>query len=149
MFSIHRHIWLAILLGLPVVAAACGGGGGTGSAEGGGEAVQVTLSDFRIELPSASLPAGTVTFEATNEGPATHELEVLSVPEGVDASALPVSASVADTESKGLKTIDEVEDIPASTSARLTVDLPAGRYVLICNVPGHYEQGMSTTFTVT
>lgn len=145
--SIHRSIWLTSLLGLSVLAAACGGGGG--GAGGAGETVQVTLSDFRIELAAATVPAGTITFEASNDGPATHEIEVLSVPAGVDADALPVSANVADTQSKGLKTIDEVENIAASTSASLTVDLSAGTYALICNLPGHYEQGMSATFTVT
>ena len=31
----------------------------------------------------------------------------------------------------------------------LTVDLEAGSYVLVCNIPAHYRQGMSTPFTVT
>lgn len=150
MSSIHRSIWLIALLGLSIVAAACGGGGGGGNDSGGAvKTVQVTLSDFRLELSSVTVPAGTITFDSSNDGPSTHEIEVLSVPAGVDANDLPVSANVADTQSEGLKTVDEVENIAASTSASLTVDLSAGAYVLICNLPGHYEQGMSATFTVT
>ncbi|MGX7876784.1 sulfocyanin-like copper-binding protein [Mesorhizobium sp. ORM6] len=30
----------------------------------------------------------------------------------------------------------------------MTVDLKAGKYLLICNVPGHYGAGMWTEFTV-
>jgi uncharacterized cupredoxin-like copper-binding protein len=30
----------------------------------------------------------------------------------------------------------------------LTVDLAAGSYVLLCNLPGHYESGMRTAFDV-
>jgi len=30
----------------------------------------------------------------------------------------------------------------------LTVDLKAGKYLLICNVPGHYGAGMWAEFTV-
>jgi len=29
-----------------------------------------------------------------------------------------------------------------------TVDLEAGTYQLVCNLPGHYEAGMHTVFTV-
>jgi uncharacterized cupredoxin-like copper-binding protein len=31
----------------------------------------------------------------------------------------------------------------------LALDLEAGPYVLICNVPGHYESGMHAAFEVT
>jgi len=31
----------------------------------------------------------------------------------------------------------------------LTVTLPPGKYLLICNLPGHYGAGMSTEFAVT
>jgi len=33
-------------------------------------------------------------------------------------------------------------------SANLSLTLPAGHYVLLCNLPGHYAGGMSTHFTV-
>jgi uncharacterized cupredoxin-like copper-binding protein len=33
-------------------------------------------------------------------------------------------------------------------TAPVIVDLPSGRYVLICNVPTHYSSGMHTVFTV-
>jgi uncharacterized cupredoxin-like copper-binding protein len=30
----------------------------------------------------------------------------------------------------------------------LTLNLKKGRYVLICNIPGHYKSGMHADFTV-
>ena len=33
--------------------------------------------------------------------------------------------------------------------ADLALKLPAGHYMLICNLPGHYKVGMHTAFTVT
>jgi len=48
-----------------------------------------------------------------------------------------------------LDLIDEQEDIAPSTTATLTVDLEAGSYILMCNVNGHYQQGMHAGFTVT
>jgi uncharacterized cupredoxin-like copper-binding protein len=38
--------------------------------------------------------------------------------------------------------IDEVEDIKPGRSATLTLNLKAGRYVLLCNLAGHYPGGM-------
>lgn len=34
------------------------------------------------------------------------------------------------------------------TAGWTTLDLPAGRYELICNLPGHYAAGMYTELTV-
>ena len=44
--------------------------------------------------------------------------------------------------------IDEVEDLAPGTSSSLDVNLDAGAYVLVCNLPAHYEQGMFAAFTV-
>lgn len=35
-----------------------------------------------------------------------------------------------------------------NVSKKLTLDLQAGKYVLICNIPGHYQKGIHTAFTV-
>ena len=34
------------------------------------------------------------------------------------------------------------------TTAGFTVDLPPGRYVLFCDLPGHEAAGMASTITV-
>jgi len=60
--------------------------------------------------------------------------------------ALPVKNGTVDE--GGLTIVDENEDIAPSTTATLSVDLKAGSYVIICNLPGHYEQGMHAGFTV-
>ena len=36
----------------------------------------------------------------------------------------------------------------AGASKTLTLTLKKGKYVVICNVPGHYEQGMKGDFKV-
>ena len=47
----------------------------------------------------------------------------------------------------GVEIVDEVEEIAPGTGAGLSVELQPGTYAVICNVAGHYEQGMFTTFT--
>jgi uncharacterized cupredoxin-like copper-binding protein len=124
--------------GLVLVAAACGG------AEAD---VVVTLRDDGITLSDESPEAGEITFEGVNEGTATHEFEIFRVPEGVDADALPVEDNTA-AAAEMLEVVDEVEDIAPGTSATLPVDLEPGAYAVLCNLPGHYANGMHATFAV-
>jgi len=46
------------------------------------------------------------------------------------------------------RTLRQIEDITGGSTQSLTVSLDAGNYVFICNLPGHYEQGMHAAFTV-
>jgi uncharacterized cupredoxin-like copper-binding protein len=135
-----RSALLATVVAIVALLPACGG------SETSDADVQITLRDFAVELSTASASAGRLTFASENEGPSVHEFEIFSVPDGVDANALPVQDGVADTE--GLTVIDEVEDIAPGTTAELTVDLDPGGYAIICNLASHYEQGMHAAFTV-
>ncbi len=126
------------LVGLGLVAAACSGADAD---------VSVTVRDDGITVSDGSLPAGEHTFEGTNEGTVTHEFEILRVPEGVDANALPAEGTTVPADDL-LDPVDEVEDLAPGTSATLTLDLEPGTYAVICNLPGHYALGMHTTFTV-
>ena len=42
-----------------------------------------------------------------------------------------------------------VEDIAPGKNKRVTLKLAPGRYVLICNQPGHYSMGLHTSLLVT
>ena len=44
--------------------------------------------------------------------------------------------------------MDEVENIAPGTGADLTANLSAGTYAVVCNLPGHYGQGMHADLTV-
>lgn len=134
-----RRLWF-MLLGLGLAAVACGGGSGDAD-------VVVTLHDDGITLSQDSVAAGELRFEGVNEGNLTHEFEVFGVPEGVDANALPLDGDTARADEL-LEVIDEVEDIAPGTSAGLTLDLEPGSYAVMCNLPGHYANGMHATFTV-
>ena len=125
---------------LALVAAACDGDGSEAD-------VTVTLHDDGIELSTSSAAAGELSFEGVNAGSTTHEFEVFVVPEGVDANDLPMDGDVA-TADETLEVVDEIEDIAPGTSATLSLNLDPGTYAVICNLPGHYANGMHTTFEV-
>jgi uncharacterized cupredoxin-like copper-binding protein len=142
MTTTRRTISATAIAAAAIAMVACGGA----DEPAGGPTVDVSLKDFSVELAPGSVPAGMVTFEATNAGPATHEFEIFSVPGDVDANALPVEDGVANTD--GLTLVDEVEDVTVGATPTLSVDLPPGTYAVICNLPDHYEQGMHALLTL-
>ena len=133
---------LPALLGL----AACGDDDDESSGNGGGD-VDVTLRDFEIDLGATSAPAGEVTFNVHNEGPSVHEFVVFQTDLAPDELPTDDDGNVA--EGDDFEPVDEIEDIAVDAEPSLTVDLEAGSYVVVCNVPGHFSQGMAQAFSVT
>jgi uncharacterized cupredoxin-like copper-binding protein len=110
---------------------------------------------MRVVASTDAVAARTVSLRVTNVGVITHELVVLPLPAGqrvgerqagsdgkVDetGSVGEVSASCAKGAGDGLH--------PGSTGWA-TLTLPAGRYELLCNLPGHYKAGMYTELDTT
>jgi len=112
-----------------------------------GTTIDATEKDFSISLGEDSVAAGDVTFHITNEGPSVHEFVVFQT--NLAPDSLPVKDGVVNEDAQQLTLVDEQEDIDANTTADLTVNLDAGDYVVICNLPGHYQQGMYAGLTVT
>ena len=161
--AIGATLLLAIVL-LP----ACGGaddGGDTGSDpatatasdDGGATTVAVALQEFAVSADPATVPAGSVTFDVTNDGPDdVHEFVVIKT--DLAPTDLPTDKDGAVLEDgEGMEVVDEIEDIPVGETPTLTVDLETGAYVLICNIlqeepdgtlEAHYAEGMRTGFTV-
>jgi uncharacterized cupredoxin-like copper-binding protein len=115
-----------------------------GPATPGITTVAVTLSELRIEVDAKSASAGEVTFEAENAGTIPYEPVVVRSDE--EPGVLPVVDGKVD-ESR-VDVIGEIEEFPAGETASETFNLTAANYVLICNLPAHYEQGMYLGFTV-
>ncbi|MFQ6019999.1 MAG: sulfocyanin-like copper-binding protein [Dehalococcoidia bacterium] len=108
------------------------------------------ITDEETGATTFTIAAGDVTFEAHNEGEVPHELEIFEISEDVDIAALPVEAGKADPAAVGAQEIGEIEeeDLPAGAWETALFNLGAGRHLLICNIPGHYEQGMFAELTV-
>jgi uncharacterized cupredoxin-like copper-binding protein len=99
-------------------------------------------NEFSLIPAPTSVPAGKVTFVVTNRGSMVHEMVVVPAPNGAAALKQP-DGSASEAGSKG-----EVADLAAGATGRLTVTLPAGKYALLCNLPGHFAGGMYADFTV-
>ena len=111
-----------------------------------GPEVAVSLFEFEVEPDSDSVAEGGVNFTVTNDGAGGHNFQIIETDLAPDA--LPVTDNRVDEDQ-----VDVVGGIPsligAGTTQSTSATLTAGNYVLICNVPTHYEQGMYVGFEVT
>lgn len=104
-----------VLIGIAgLVAAACGGGGGGAS----GNAVRITLSEFKFAPTPIEVPANTkVSFQLTNTGTVEHDLT---------AKGLGLHLYVA----------------AAKKSQEEVGPFKPGEYEIYCGIAGHKEAGM-------
>jgi uncharacterized cupredoxin-like copper-binding protein len=87
--------------------------------------IKATETEFKIQLPKTSVPAGSYTFDVSNDGKVPHDLVVKG--NGVD---------------------EATPTLQPGQSKTLTVDLKSGTYDVYCSIPGHKEAGMDLKLTV-
>ena len=140
-------------LRLAVVAAAAVGIGASVLVSSPGQAVataekgnvKITERDFRITAPKRLAP-GEVTLSITNNGPDTHELIVVRA----RGKSLPLRTDGLTVNEERLqeRIVGVLEPRSAGTTHTLRLHLVPGRYVLLCNMAGHYLGGMHTQVVV-
>jgi len=104
--------------------------------------VAIVVKEWSVAASTKSITAGKVTFVVRNAGKMKHEFVVirsnrhhhLLQMHGQQASEVGV---------KG-----EIEPFGPGTTKSLTLTLGPGKYVLLCNMPGHYKKGQYLAFTV-
>ena len=111
---------------------------------GDGERVAVELSEFAIAVDPTAAASGTISFSVANAGGLSHNLRVIRSDAAPDA--LPVETG--QVPEGQVDVVGRIEDFAGGDSESITLDLGPGSYLLICNVPGHYELRMTTAFTV-
>jgi len=109
----------------------------------------VSLNQWSV-TPTATPAAGSVTFTVTNAGSITHEFVVLKT----KTAAADIEVGTFEGESARINedtagtNVGETGDMQPGATSTLTVDLAPGHYVFLCNLPGHYMQGMHVDVTV-
>lgn len=147
-----------------------GAGAGSTSDADKGTVVKVQLgesgSTYFVRPDRATVDAGKVTFAVTNVGKLYHEFIVYSNADDVAPGDLPINEEENEA---ALVEEDIVGEAPYATppivpsdkkpgdadhrirpegwGAELTVDLEAGKYILLCNLSGHYQRKQYTAFT--
>ncbi len=123
---------------------------GTGGGEVGGATLTIKMGEFFFNPDNATAPAGPTTIEAPNEGSVEHELVAFKT--NMDPAKLPTEASGEVNEEKMdqiAESAGEIPDVEAGDDKSAQFKLTPGKYVIFCNLPGHYAAGMYGTLTVT
>jgi uncharacterized cupredoxin-like copper-binding protein len=112
-----------------------------------GPLLHVRIKDFKVQPATASVEDGTVTLSVWNVGPSTHEFVVVRSDGATDE--LPIGTDGIRVDEDAVVPVDELEEIGAKTRGILSLSLSPGRYVLFCNLEGHYLAGMHAPLEVT
>jgi uncharacterized cupredoxin-like copper-binding protein len=110
--------------------------GATASSAAPGSTLTTKLAEYSIEPSATVVKAGNVKVTAVNDGSMMHEVVFLKTdtPQG---KLKVTKGRVSESDSVG-----EVADIEAGKTKKGTIDLKPGKYVLVCNIDGHYQLGM-------
>jgi len=105
------------------------------------------MISMSVIVDKSKLKAGDVRFVVTNMSTSLpHELLVVAI----DAAATELSYDqlTARIEEDKIHSLGKVNELAPGMSGNLNLNLKAGTYLLICNIPGHYAAGMFATLTV-
>jgi uncharacterized cupredoxin-like copper-binding protein len=131
-----------------------------------GTVVRASLMDMRhrgmmgagsrmmLRAAPATVPAGRVTFVATNLGSRRHELVVLPLKsrQNFGQRASTIHGKVLERGALGEASRScgpgVGDGLRPGTAGWVTLDLAPGRYELVCNEPPHYQRGMYAELVV-
>jgi uncharacterized cupredoxin-like copper-binding protein len=135
---------LLLLVVLALLAAGCSSGGG--EPHSAAAVAPISERDFKISAKRWELRAGEVDLAVTNRGPDAHELLVVRESD----SSLPMSKDGLRVDEDAIEpqTLGGLEPGQPGRVRHMRVRLRPGRYLLLCNMAGHYLGGMHTELVV-
>ena len=136
-----------------------GGNGGYGPVQGQFQWPNMGIMGrpgmMHVAVNPTSVPAGEVLFRVLNSGWLTHELVVLPLADGQQPGQRTIGSDGKVDEAGSLGEASrscgagQGDGITAGETGWTTINLPAGRYELVCNIAGHYGAGMYAELDVT
>ena len=155
----NRTVGTALLVGIAAIVTLAGVAFGS-SREASASTVKVTLApggnNGKLTPAPSITKAGQVTFIVTNQSSRPHKVGgVIEAPEGHELVVLKTTLAPGKLrlKSSGQFAVETgrvgqpVVLDPAKT-ATVTLNLTAGKYVLLCNLLGHYGSGQYAAFKV-
>ena len=107
--------------------------------------LRVGMGEFFYSPATATAAAGKVSISAINQGSVMHELVLART--NLPAGGLPTLAD-GSVDEEALNSPGEIPDVAAGATKSTKLNLAPGRYVMFCNLPGHYQGGMYGTVVV-
>jgi uncharacterized cupredoxin-like copper-binding protein len=122
----------------PVVATA--GGDTTGP-------LTVSLTEFKVAPGQTTVSPGQVAISIRNDGQVQHELLVFR--SQLDPSQYPQENGDIKEDGQGVTKVSDGDNLDPGTTQSRIVNLTApGKYLFVCNLPGHFKAGMYAAVTV-
>ena len=110
--------------------------------------VDMSKATMGIKVSQASAPAGVVSFKVTNSSKDNvHEMVLFYLADPSKPLPYKADENKIDEDKAGYK--GEVEALDPGKSGTFTAALQPGKYLLACNMAGHFAAGMWTEFEVT
>jgi uncharacterized cupredoxin-like copper-binding protein len=105
--------------------------------------VKVQLKEFKVLPSPLKAKRGAVSFSVKNTGKINHEFVVLKT------NTPPTKLLVKGGKAVEAGRVGRVGPLKAGASKSLNLMLKPGKYVLLCNLAGHYQAGQRIGFGVT
>jgi uncharacterized cupredoxin-like copper-binding protein len=100
-----------------------------------------SVSEWQVSVDAHESTAGDVSFTMTNKGTIAHEFLVVKT--DYEPGKIPLGTNNRfDEEAEGLTVVDEIPEWEPGKTGTLKLKLEAGTYQLLCNIAGHYKNGM-------
>jgi len=103
--------------------------------------VPVVLREYRVEVPATTISPGLKTLRISNFGTMPHELLVFR--SDLDPSAYPMQNGNINEEDPSIAKVSDGDNLAPGTVQTRPIDLSTpGKYLFVCNLPGHFKLGM-------
>jgi uncharacterized cupredoxin-like copper-binding protein len=106
-----------------------------------------SVNEWAVGTSAHEAMAGDVKFTIENQGTIPHEFIIVKT--DFPLGKIPLGPDNRfDEEGEGLSVPGEISEWNPGTTGTVTLKLDAGNYQLLCNIAGHYANGMFTQLTV-
>jgi uncharacterized cupredoxin-like copper-binding protein len=105
-----------------------------------------SIAHMRIVIDHAKVKPGRVTFRADNQSKALQHEVLIALDDG--GAALPFDAAKDRVVERRTHPLGEIADLAPGKSGSVSLNLRPGTYMLFCNLPGHYKDGMYAKLVV-
>ena len=138
--SVHLTLVTLVILAGGLIVGACG-------STDSDTTIRVNEDEWSLKPDAVTTAVGAVVFKVVNMGKDEHELVVLRTSLSPNELKMQVDQDKVDEEASGER-VGEIEDVGPGETKTATFELTAGRYVLLCNIPGHFTSGMVAALEV-
>ena len=112
-------------------------------------AIIAVVKEWKISTNTQNHVAGPITFYLDSQGNIDHEFVIIQTDTLAKDLVAKVDPATMRLDEELLTSPGEYGDLAAGVTGVVTIDLPAGHYVLMCNIADHYQLGMYADLEVT